>query len=222
MVDPTDTAAREQLAAKLGAPFVAHVVAELRALYYLEKLYGLPRRARFVRSGRAASQSDDIGEERRRSQPVAGMVMPPSFTLEPRRRRTSSQVPMSRTRRPTTRRVRRRVRADRHGDQPRSDRRGVHRLREGPLRHARAVPDPRRQRARLARLRRAAQVCDRADRRIVAPARRRVGAAVRARFGASGSSACRLRRRGRSRPSCGPRSARDSGADRGDRGSGAW
>lgn len=102
MVDPTDQPARVALAAALGAPIVAHVVPELRALYYLEKHYGLPRRARFVRTGRAPSDHDASAEhERRRSQPAAGMVMPPAFTLEPRRRRTSSQVPMSRSGEPT-------------------------------------------------------------------------------------------------------------------------
>ncbi len=95
MVDPSDAAAREQLAARLGAPIVAHVVPELRALYYLEKHYGLSRRARFVRTARPGSESEAAAaDDRRRSQPASGMVMPPAFTLEPRRRRTSSQAPM--------------------------------------------------------------------------------------------------------------------------------
>ena len=65
---------------------------ELRALYYLEKLFGLPRRARFVRPGAPASEPEPP-DERRRSQPAQGLVMPPPFTLEPRRRRATSQMP---------------------------------------------------------------------------------------------------------------------------------
>ena len=93
MVDPTDTLAITELSEKLGAKITPYVVPELRALYYLEKLFGQPRRARFVRSGRPLSESDsEPTDDRRRSQPAQGMVMPPSFTLEPRRRRTSSQM----------------------------------------------------------------------------------------------------------------------------------
>jgi len=95
MVEPTDTAARARLAELLGKPIVPYVVAELRALYYLEKLYGVSRRARFIRSGRAPSEAEpEPAEERRRSQPADGIVMPPALTVEPRRRRPSSQVPL--------------------------------------------------------------------------------------------------------------------------------
>lgn len=93
-VDPTDTGAVEHVAARLGIGVTPYVVPELRALYYLEKLFGLPRRARFVRSARSLDGHDAVGDERRRTQPAMGMVMPPAFTLEPRRRRASSQVPL--------------------------------------------------------------------------------------------------------------------------------
>jgi hypothetical protein len=116
-VDPTDGAAIEQVATRLGASVTPYVVPELRALYYLEKLFGLPRRARFVRSARSPQgqgpgsgsgsgsgpgpsidgQDGEIADERRRTQPAMGMVMPPAFTLEPRRRRPSSQAPLSGT-----------------------------------------------------------------------------------------------------------------------------
>ena len=93
MVDPTDQAALGQLSAKLGAKVMPYVVPELRALYYLEKLFGLPRRARFVRTARPGSEGEvPQADERRRSQPAAGMVMPPAFTLQPRARR-ASQAP---------------------------------------------------------------------------------------------------------------------------------
>jgi hypothetical protein len=95
LVEPTDTGVVEQVATLLGASVTPYVVPELRALYYLEKLFGLPRRARFVRSGRPASGHDgEIEAERRRTQPAMGMVMPPALTLEPRRRRATSQAPL--------------------------------------------------------------------------------------------------------------------------------
>jgi hypothetical protein len=95
MVDPADKDAIEELAQRFGKKIAPHVVPELRALYYLEKHYGLPRRARFVRSGRRPSEPpDNVDQERRRQQPSGGMVMPPAFTLEPRRRRTTSGQPV--------------------------------------------------------------------------------------------------------------------------------
>ncbi|HEX7840887.1 MAG TPA: hypothetical protein VF469_25590 [Kofleriaceae bacterium] len=95
LVEPSDTQLVEQVAARLGASVMPYIVPELRALYYLEKLFGLPRRARFVRSARPArSQDAEAVHERRRTQPAAGMVMPPALTVEPRRRRASSQAPL--------------------------------------------------------------------------------------------------------------------------------
>lgn len=93
MVDPTDVAAIDELARHFGAKVTPYVVPELRALYYLERHFGLPRRARFLRTARAGSETD--ANDRRRSQPAQGMVMPPPFTLEPRRRRASSVAPHS-------------------------------------------------------------------------------------------------------------------------------
>jgi hypothetical protein len=92
IVDPTDAAALEALATKLGAPITPYVVPELRALYYLEKHFGTPRRARFIRTARPGTDPD--ASERRRQQPAGGIAMPPTFTLEPRRRRTASQAPL--------------------------------------------------------------------------------------------------------------------------------
>ena len=95
MVDPSDTQAISEISVKLGTKITPYVVPELRALYYLEKLFGQPRRQRFVRSGRPVAEAESESEptdDRRRSQPAQGMVMPPAFTLEPRRRRTSSQM----------------------------------------------------------------------------------------------------------------------------------
>jgi len=102
VVETVDAAVIDELRAKLGVAIKPYVVPELRALYYLEKHYGLPRRARFIRSGRPgtdpvasitpAEPPADVGN-RRREQPAQGMVMPPAFTLAPRRRRPS-QAPL--------------------------------------------------------------------------------------------------------------------------------
>jgi hypothetical protein len=94
MVEPTDTEAIAQLSARLEVQVTPYIVPELRALYYLEKLFGLPRRARYLRAGNAADSQDATGE-RRRIQPAMGMVMPPALTLEPRRRRATSQAPIA-------------------------------------------------------------------------------------------------------------------------------
>lgn len=95
LVEPADTKTVDQVAARLDAHVTPYVVPELRALYYLEKLFGLPRRARFVRAGRSPELvNGDAPGERRRTQPAMGMVMPPALTLEPRRRRASSQAPL--------------------------------------------------------------------------------------------------------------------------------
>ncbi len=90
MVDPTDIGALDDLKGVYGMEIKPYVVPELRALYYLEKHFGLPRRARFIRTARAGSESET--NDRRRQQPAQGMVMPPAFTLEPRRKRSASQV----------------------------------------------------------------------------------------------------------------------------------
>jgi hypothetical protein len=90
MVDPSDELARAELAEKTGHPLLPHVVAELRLLYYLEKHYGVVRKARYIRPGtrRTLAQAD----ERRRSQPAGGIVLPPQVRLEPRKRRLSTEA----------------------------------------------------------------------------------------------------------------------------------
>ncbi len=94
VVEPTAAGILDELSQKFERPLTPYVVPELRALYYLEKHFGLPRRARFIRQGREDAPAEGApGQERRKQQPVHGMVMPPPFTLEPRRRRSSSQIP---------------------------------------------------------------------------------------------------------------------------------
>jgi hypothetical protein len=93
LVEPADAEVVAELATRLDAEITPYIVPELRALYYLEKLFGLPREARFVRSARPGAEA--AGQERRRTQPAMGMVMPPALTLEPRRRRTTSEAPLA-------------------------------------------------------------------------------------------------------------------------------
>jgi hypothetical protein len=88
-VDPTDKAAIDEVATRLGTIVTPYIVPELRALYYLEKHFGLPRRPRFMRPGRPDTEPGTA--ERRRVQPAQGVAMPPAFTLEPRRKRASTQ-----------------------------------------------------------------------------------------------------------------------------------
>lgn len=93
-VEPTDAAAIEHVANRLGSAISPYVVPELRALYYLERHFGLPRGARFVRSAHpdapvVPAAPDATPPDRRRSQPAHGLVMPPAVKLEPRRRRAS-------------------------------------------------------------------------------------------------------------------------------------
>jgi len=95
-VDPKDAAANAHVTGRLGAEVVPYVVPELRALYYLEKHYGLPRRARFVRGRTEPDPDPDLDPdttERRRAQPPGSQVMPPQLTLAPRRHRPTSQPP---------------------------------------------------------------------------------------------------------------------------------
>jgi hypothetical protein len=102
LVDPTDRRALEALAARLGGPVTPYVVPELRALYYLERHFGTPRRARFIRTARPSSGDlgELVGDDRRRTHPAGGIAMPPTLTLEPRRRRPS-QAPFAESE-PTT------------------------------------------------------------------------------------------------------------------------
>jgi hypothetical protein len=95
MVEPSDGHALVALEQRLGNKVTPYVVPELRALYYLERHFGTPRRARFIRSARPGTDPGElIGDDRRKTQPAGGIAMPPKLTLEPRRRRPS-QAPMT-------------------------------------------------------------------------------------------------------------------------------
>ena len=90
MIDPKDDHAIDQLADQTGMAITPYIVSELRALYYLEKHYGLPRQARFVRQG---TRKTTGAMDRRRSQPAGGIVTPPPVRLEPRRKSGNVAVP---------------------------------------------------------------------------------------------------------------------------------
>lgn len=90
MIDPNDAEALAMLQDRAAAPITPLVVPELRALYYLEKLYGLPRKARFIRSGTRRLPAQPTTDERRKTQPPGGLVMPPPATVAPRRRRSNT------------------------------------------------------------------------------------------------------------------------------------
>jgi hypothetical protein len=55
LIDPHDRNALAVLRARFNAPVTPYVMPELRAFYYLERHFGQPRQARFVRSGGRAS-----------------------------------------------------------------------------------------------------------------------------------------------------------------------
>lgn len=94
MIDASDRAAAEEVAALTGRGVAPYVVPELRLLYYLEKHYGLARKQRFVRTGTRRLATHD---ERRRSQPPGGIVLPPAVRVEPRGRRKSAPPPVIHT-----------------------------------------------------------------------------------------------------------------------------
>ncbi len=81
MIDPRDEATIEELGTLSGHAIAPHVVSEARGLYYLERLYGLTRKARFVRPGTRRVLHAAV--ERRRTQPTGGQVASPR--VEPRR-----------------------------------------------------------------------------------------------------------------------------------------
>lgn len=91
MIDPRDNASIERVAVDIGAPIAPYVVPELRALYYLEKLYGVSRTARYVRPG--TRRGTAATDERRRTQPPGGLAAPPPLRIEPRRDRRDSATP---------------------------------------------------------------------------------------------------------------------------------
>lgn len=80
MVNPKAEYQVAQLASELGKRVVPHIAPELRVYYYLEKHYGITRKARYVRVGTRGERKRD---ERRRTQPAGGISMPAKVTFSP-------------------------------------------------------------------------------------------------------------------------------------------
>lgn len=89
--NPRDPEALARLAEDVGSPIFAHVAPELRIYYYLEKHYGITRKARFVRVGSLVPVPESVGE-RRRMQPAGGIVTPPVVRVEPRSKAASKST----------------------------------------------------------------------------------------------------------------------------------
>lgn len=86
MADPLDSLAVDQLSTQCSRRVIPHVASELRILYYLEKHYGIVRKARYVRE--ASESTGHRGGERRRVQPVAQNV-PKKVRFEPKKKSTA-------------------------------------------------------------------------------------------------------------------------------------
>jgi len=84
--DPTNRPAMEQLATQCGQPITPYVAPELRLFYYLEKHYGLSRKARYIRTGSRRSAPGEQ-DERRRTQPAGGIELPPAVKLVPKKKK---------------------------------------------------------------------------------------------------------------------------------------
>ena len=83
MIDPCDAPTLVQLRRLTGQLIAPHVVSEARCLYYLERRYGLARKARYIRAGTPRVLSAAV--ERRRTLPVGGPIAAPPLRVEPRR-----------------------------------------------------------------------------------------------------------------------------------------
>jgi hypothetical protein len=91
LVDPRSESTVEQLARQCGHPVAPYVAAELRILYYLEKHYGITRKARYVRTGALHAAPAPSVDERRRTQAPGGIEMPPPVRFEPTSKRNPSE-----------------------------------------------------------------------------------------------------------------------------------
>lgn len=86
VVDPRNEEQLKALAQECGSAIAPHIAPELRIYYYLEKHYGITRRARYVRTASDSKPPQPL-PERRRTQPAQGIVMPPKVLLSPKRHR---------------------------------------------------------------------------------------------------------------------------------------
>ncbi len=92
--EPRDDKQLDELAHSLQRAIVPYIAPELRLYYYLEKHYGITRKARFVRAGSSVKAAASSHDDRRRSQPARGIEMPPAVRFEPRKKRPSNAPPV--------------------------------------------------------------------------------------------------------------------------------
>lgn len=88
--DPSDHGSLDQLANLCDCGISPYVAPELRIYYYLEKHYGIERKARYIRTGTRAS-APSANDERRRTQPAGGIQMPPTIRFEPKRKKARTE-----------------------------------------------------------------------------------------------------------------------------------
>ena len=91
MIDPRDDAALDELGKLTGHAIAPYVVSEARALYYLERLYDLPRKARYVRAGTRRVLTNAV--ERRRTHATSAPLAPSPPRAEPRRTTSPVVIP---------------------------------------------------------------------------------------------------------------------------------
>lgn len=91
MASPRDTEAIKAVQASIGREIAPHVAPELRIYYYLEKHYGIPREARYLRIRESGDQP--ATNERRRAQPSGGIELPPVVTFAPKAKNSASTAP---------------------------------------------------------------------------------------------------------------------------------
>jgi hypothetical protein len=96
LAEPRDDMSIEALATQCGYAVIPFVAPQLRILYYLEKYYGLVRKARYVRTGTTRAQQRQDDGDRRRQQAPGGMELPPTVTFAPK----SKQPDSKKTKRP--------------------------------------------------------------------------------------------------------------------------
>lgn len=97
--DPGDRNTIDQLANLCDCGIAPYIAPELRIYYYLEKHYGLERKARFIRTGTRVSGPDST-DERRRTQPAGGIQMPPAIRFEPKRKKRTTERAVTASGRP--------------------------------------------------------------------------------------------------------------------------
>jgi hypothetical protein len=89
LANPRNGDAIAQLSVRCGYPIQPYVAAELRIYYYLEKYYGIERKARYVRTGTQRHTPGHV-DERRVTHAPRGLVMPPPVTFAPKHKRAKT------------------------------------------------------------------------------------------------------------------------------------